>query len=182
MKSSHSHQLFILFLVIELKSFLSFIEVLECYWEFHIELLQSQARTALDLTGSLIWYYKLAFCTSLHVLPLLLFDNTIKNSGGVTVVCPGISSLFCAWINTLSAAEIWVDVYFPHFCLPASLSSDNGQCTWQCAQVNKWSMVWGEQTYPAIIFCYNGLQPSDVKPECSRASCKSGLIAHFESV
>lgn len=129
MKSSHLHQLFTLYLVIELKSFLSFIEVFECYWEFHFKLLQSQARIASDLTGFLIWYYKLAFSTSLHVLPLLLLNNTIKNSGGLTVVCPGISSLFCARINTLSAAEICVDVYFPHFCLPAWLSSDNGQCT-----------------------------------------------------
>lgn len=96
MKSSPLHQLFILFLVAELKSFLSFIEVLESYWEFHIELLQSQARIALDLTSFLIWYYRLALRTSLRVLPLLLFNNTIKNSGGVLVVCPGISSLFCA--------------------------------------------------------------------------------------
>lgn len=96
MKSSPLHQLFILFLVAELKSFLSFIEVVESYWEFHIELLQSRARIALDLTSFLIWYYRLALSTSLRVLPLLLFNNTIKNSGGVLVVYPGISSLFCA--------------------------------------------------------------------------------------
>lgn len=39
----------------ELKHLFSvFLEVFECYWKFHIELLQSQAKIALDLTGFLI--------------------------------------------------------------------------------------------------------------------------------
>lgn len=39
------------FLAIALKRLYSFLEVFECYWKFHVELLQSQDKIALDLAG-----------------------------------------------------------------------------------------------------------------------------------